>query len=273
MISEYKDRLDNMVWSYSRVNSYAQCPFGWKLRYIDHVSQEGSAFAEWGSLCHSIFEDYAKGELMEYELGDAYEERYYEYMKNEFPPSRGQPLDQKYYERGHELFSMFPGFSDNWEILGVELEVNLEVGGRKFTGFIDLLVRERDTNQLMVIDHKSKSKFKNTQELADYAHQLYLYAEWVYQTYGEYPATLMFNMFRVGEEIKLEFDKDDLDKAKQWFTDVIDAIYEDVDFWDKIVLAYEKKNIPLSKYKNDDFFCRWLCGSRKHCLRSGLMED
>lgn len=273
MNSIYKDRLDQMVWSYSRVNSYAQCPYGWKLHYLDHVQQIGSAFAEWGSLCHSIFEDYAKGNLMEYELGDTYVARYYEYLHNEFPPTRGQPLDQKYYERGFELFSTFEGFSGRWEIIGVELEVNLEVGGRKFTGFIDLLARDRETKQLLVIDHKSKSKFKNAKEQSDYAHQLYLYAAWVYQEYGEYPAKLIFNMFRVDEVVVIDFDINELELAKQWFTETINRIYEDVDFWDKIVLMYEQKNLPLSQYKNDDFFCKWLCGSRKHCRRSGLMED
>lgn len=260
-----------MTWSFSRVNSYATCPYGWKLHYIDHVPQESSGFAEWGSLCHSIFEDYAKGNLAEYELLDAYDERYSEYMHSGFPPSRGGSLADKYYERGRELFATFDGFPDNLEILGVEQEVHLDVGGWHFIGYIDLLGRDKDTGKLVVIDHKSKSRFKSKEEQEHYTLQLYLYAQWVYEKYGEYPDRLVFNMFRVDDVVTIPFSKDDLEKAKKWFVDTIHAMEEDTDFWDKIALTYDKQSKPLSTYQCNDFFCKYLCGSRLSCQRSGLM--
>lgn len=270
MSSQYKKQIDKMIWSYSRVNSYDQCPSGWKLHYIDHEPQESSAFAEWGSLCHSIFEDYAKGNLMAYELGEAYQQRYYDYVHSEFPPIRGEPLCDRYYNRGFELFSSFEGFPECWEILGVELEVTLKIDGKTFTGFIDLLVRNKNTGRLIVVDHKSKSSFKDPDEQMHYALQLYLYAMWVYDTYKEYPETLLFNMFRVGETVEIQFSEQDMLKAEQWFTSTIERIYQDVDFWDKITLEYEAKNKDIRTYKNDDFFCKYLCGSRTSCGRSGL---
>ncbi len=135
MSSPYQDQLDRMTWSFSRLNAYHQCPYGWKLHYLDHVEQVGSGFADWGSLCHSIFEDYEKGNLLDFELLDAYEDRYPRYMHNEFPPTRGIPLADRYYERGRELFASFPGFSESWEVLGVELEVAFEIEGKKFLGY------------------------------------------------------------------------------------------------------------------------------------------
>ena len=43
-----------------------------KLQYIDKVPQEQNSFAEYGTHCHSLLERWAKGELMSFELADAY---------------------------------------------------------------------------------------------------------------------------------------------------------------------------------------------------------
>ena len=270
MTSPYKEQLDAMVWSYSRVNSYFTCPYMFKLTYLDRVEKAGSSFGEWGSLCHSIYEDYAKGDLAIYELGDAYDDRWKTYMLTDFPPSRGGVMASNYYTRGKELFDTFEGFPEHWEILAVEQEVSLTICGRQFVGYIDLLVRDKTDGRLIVVDHKSKSKFANAEELEHYTFQLYLYALWVYEAYGEYPKQLIFNMFRTGTEKTEPFTERGLKKAVDWFTSTIDAIYADVDFWDKIELSYEASNKPLSSFKNTDFFCNYICGCRGSCLRSHI---
>lgn len=270
MTSPYKDQLDAMVWSYSRVNSYFTCPYMFKLTYLDHVEKAGSSFGEWGSLCHSIYEDYAKGDLAIYELGEAYDDRWSTYMLTDFPPSRGGVMASNYYNRGKELFDTFEGFPSNWEILAVEQEVSLTIGDKQFVGYIDLLVRDKTDGRLMVVDHKSKSKFANADELEHYTFQLYLYALWVYETYSEYPKQLVFNMFRTGTEKIEPFTEQGLQKAIDWFTSTINSIYSDVDFWDKIELSYEASNKPLSSFNNTDFFCNYICGCRGSCLRSHI---
>lgn len=270
-VSPYKEQIDQMTWSFSRVNSYEHCPFGWKLHYLDHIPQAGSAFAEFGSLCHELFEAYAKGDLVEYELADEYDNRFNEMVVDEFPPSRGRPMVESYYERGKELFSNFEGFNPNWEILGVEEQVNLNVSGYQFVGFIDLLVRDKTDSKLIVVDHKSKAKFENKQELAAYARQLYLYAQWVYEKYGEYPKELVFNMFRAGTVEIVPFSESALNDAIAWFVNTIKTIECDVDFWDKITTEYESQNKPLDEFKHNDFFCNYLCGSRDHCEMSRVI--
>lgn len=270
MTSPYKDQLDAMVWSYSRVNSYFTCPYMFKLTYLDRVEKAGSSFGEWGSLCHSIYEDYAKGDLAIYELGEAYDDRWSTYMLTDFPPSRGGVMASNYYNRGKELFDTFEGFPSHWDILAVEQEVSLTIGDKQFVGYIDLLVRDKTDGRLMVVDHKSKSKFANADELEHYTFQLYLYALWVYETYSEYPKQLVFNMFRTGTEKIEPFTEQGLQKAIGWFTSTINSIYSDVDFWDKIELSYEASNKPLSSFNNTDFFCNYICGCRGSCLRSHI---
>lgn len=268
MASPYKDQLDDMQWSFSRINSYNNCAYGWKLQYIDKVEQASSGFADWGSLCHSIFEDYAKGKLMDFELLDAYESRYQDYMHGGFPPVRGKPLSERYYERGVELFSEFDGFPTNWEILAVEQKVEMEIRGFRFQGYIDLLVRDRNDHRLIVVDHKSKKEFKSADEKEHYALQLYLYALWVYQTYNEYPKELYFNMFRAGTTEIITFNEDSMLKAVSWLCDSIKKIYEDEDFWDKIAIEYDTTGKLLSEFQHKDFYCNNLCSVRKFCTRS-----
>lgn len=269
--SPYKEQLDQMTWSFSRINAYATCPRMFKLTYLDHAPKLNSAFGEWGSLCHSIYEDYAKGNLAEYECGSTYDDRWNEYMRDDFPPSRGTPLVDKYYERGKELFDYFDGFDPDWEIISAEQRVEFKIKNRTFIGYIDLLVRDKTDHRLIIIDHKSKSKFKSEEEKAHYALQLYLYAEWVFQHYGEYPKCLIFNMFRAGDEVVIEFSKEDHQKSLDWFTNTIDEIYQETEFWDKIYIDYEEHKKPLSSYTNNDYFCRYICSCRESCVRSGLI--
>lgn len=270
MESPYKDQISKMTWSFSRVNSYSNCPFEWKLKYIDRAPQLNSAFAEFGTLCHELFEAYAKDELAVYELADEYDSRYNDVVVDEFPPSRGRPMADTYYERGKELFSTFEGFNPNWEIVGVEQAVDLKVDKYRFIGYIDLLVRDKEDGRLIVVDHKSKSKFANKEELKDYAKQLYLYSQWVFEKFNEYPKQLYFNMFRAGTTEIIPFDEDELKEAKQWFVDTIHKIENDVDFWDKITMSYEESGKSIEDYGFNDFYCKYLCGSREHCSMSGL---
>lgn len=270
MISPYKEQLDATIWSFSRLKLFLECPAAFKRVYFDHCEKQNNAFAEWGSLGHSILEDYAKGNLMEYELGDTYCERYSEYVHHDFPPTRGTPLSEKYFDSGYCYFASFEGFPSNWEVLGVEQEVLFENDGFNFVGYIDLLVRDKHDGRLIVIDHKSKSAFKSEKEKAEYAIQMYLYSKWVYETYHEFPKELRFNMFRLQKEEVIPFNLEDYEAALNWATDIIVSIYNELDFWDKIYLKYEASEKDISTYKNNDFYCCNLCNCRNVCERSNM---
>lgn len=267
-----REKLDKMIWSFSRLNSYYACPSGWKMQYLDKAPQLDSGFSDWGSLCHSIFEDYAKGNLAEYELLDAYSLRYPLYMKGTFPPCRGKSMEDRYCERGEELFASFTGFPPEWEILKVEQQLKVTIYGKEFIGYLDLLVRDKTDGKLILVDHKSKAEFKDEEEQKHYAIQLYLYCIWVYEEYKEYPKELIFNMFRVGKEVRIPFDYNDFQDAQLWVKQTIEQIYSDDQFKDRIEIEYEENGKSLTEYKNNDFFCKYLCGSREYCVRSGLME-
>ena len=270
MSTLFKDKIDRMTWSFSRINSYYQCPKMFYMTYIDKAESLDSAFAQWGSLCHELFEKYAKGELLEFELADAYDELYPEYMTERFPPNKWCDLNAKYYDNGKEFFADFDGFPDNWEIIAAEQDILIEIGGVKVQGFIDLIVRDKNDGKLIVVDHKSKAKFKNDEELEHYGYQLYFYSVWVHEHFGEWPKELIFNMFRIRDVKHITFTQEGLQKAIGWLEKNVAEVYADEDFLDKV--SIEKNILPTQEPKNyrPDFFCQHLCGVRYHCPRSGL---
>ena len=269
----FQDKLDAMVWSYSRVKSYFECPRMFYLTYLNESTQMESAFAQWGSLCHELLDRYAKGDLLAFELGDEYDRLYPEKMTERFPWNLWRDLDALYYDSGKAYFDSFEGFPENWEIIGSEIEIHVTIRGREVRGFIDLLVRDRNDGRLIVVDHKSKSRFKSNQELELYGFQPYLYAEWVFRSYSEYPKELVFNLFRAGTWITIPFAVEGMEKACDWLEETIGRIYEDEDFPDRVEVRCCQRGEPILEETMSNFFCQCLCCVRHRCVRSGLCID
>ena len=277
-LEKYKIKfmLDDRVWSFSSVNCYENCPRCFYLSYLQDPPLEkiDNAFAQWGTLGHSLFERYTDGTLELYELGSTYEKEYYGQVKLAFPPNKYVDLNESYHDKGLEYFENFNGFPDNWVLIDSEREIHLNINGNEFIGFIDLIVEDKDTNKYIIVDHKSKSKFKNDKEKAEYARQLYLYSLYIKKEFNESPSHLIFNMFRADDTVTIEFNEQDFNDSIQWFTQTITKIKDDNTFTDKIELQYAQKGKELNKFKKDDFFCNYLCGAREHCCRSkGCIEN
>ncbi len=239
--------LDGFEWSFSRINAYKTCPRMFRLTYIDCIRTTDNAFAEWGTLGHSLFERYFKGEKQFYELSALYEKEYPTAVTHLFPPNAYVDLNQKYHDVGKEYFDNFEGLYEDAERLGIEEEIHIKIGEYRFVGYIDLILR--DERGIFIVDHKSKSKFKNKKEKEEYLIQLYLYSLYIFEKYGEWPYRLVFNMFRANEIIDVDFDMASLEAAKKWVTDTISEIYEDIEF----------------NTKADSFFCDFLCSVKECC--------
>jgi hypothetical protein len=208
---------------------------------------EGNSFAEYGTLVHQIFEDYTSGKLEVYELVDEFE-RQYDSRVWDFPPNKYVDLSESYKNQGIEYFTTFDGF-DNYKILGTEKKLNFEIGGYKITGYIDSILEDENEN-IIIQDYKSKAKFKSKLEKKEYARQLYIYAIEIINEYKKNPSKLIFNMFRKGEIVEIPFNIKELEEAKKWVLDTIDAISKEENFEATV----------------NDFFCNTLCNHRSQCL-------
>ena len=93
---------------------------------------------------------------MSFELSDEYVKRYDNAVVHSFPPfPKGMP--QKYYDAGKKYFDGFDGFGEKYEILTVEEKFEINIAGYLFVGIADLVLRDKETKEIIVIDHKSKS--------------------------------------------------------------------------------------------------------------------
>ena len=250
-----KDILDEMVWSFSRLNSFHTCKRMFYKRYVLEDESENNFFAQYGSFVHKILEMYSKQEIELFDMIPYYKENFDKYITIDAPPNNYVDLRESYYNKGLRYLEGFDGFDD--EAVGTEEEINLELELSnmtiKFIGYIDRLSKDNEGNY-KVLDHKSKSAFKNDTELKEYLRQLYLYSLYVKQMYDKYPTKLEFNMFKENNVVTSEFNEDALKESIQWVEDTIHAIYEEEEF------------LPKTDNPKVDFFCRYICGYKGTCL-------
>lgn len=203
--------IDNMLWSFSRLNSFYNCPHEWYERYIMCQHGESGFFGEFGSCCHSVLEGYAKGEISLFEISQAYENQFQETVVHDAPPNKYVDIRQSYFDKGLDYFDNIDLDLDKFEILGVEKEVRFEIAGKEFIGFIDLLLREKKTGKIIILDHKSASiKFlkngkvskSDQNHVTEFIRQLCLYAIPVIKDYGKVDE-LWWNLFKERKWLKI----------------------------------------------------------------------
>ena len=247
----------NHTYSYTQLSSFCECPYGFFLERIERdengekLSQQSNAFAEHGTLIHDILDKWAKGELDKDQLTLEYDLRFNEEVVTPFPRMMKNYRDRAY-QLGYDYFASFDGFK-GMRIIGSEIPVETTIADRRFVGYIDLLMQDEKTDELIVLDHKSKSlrAFKQSEDEM-YKQQL-LYSKYINEAYGKYPDIMMFNLFKEnGLLMSRKFNIVDYAAAIKWAEDTIAAIesYEMLDFLET---------------KPQDFFCTEICSMRQHC--------
>ena len=256
MTEEDKFIYDNMTWSFSRLESFYQCPLAWHRTYIDCEPKCSNAFAEYGSCCHKILEEYEKGELDIFSISDEYDRRFAEEVVTDFPPNKYADLRESYYLKGQKYFEEIDLPLDEMEILGVEEKVNFELGGKPFIGFIDLRYRDKD-GHLIFMDHKSASlnwtkkgaiSKSSAEKMEKYKYQQYLYTIPFIEA-GEQVNYLEWNFFNNQKIYRIPWQQKEYEEAKEWALRTIELI-EKEEAW----------------FPNADwYFCHNLCDHRDFC--------
>ncbi len=167
---------------------------------------------------------------------------------HDFPPYPKGFAD-KAYQQGYDYFLNFNGFGDEWEIVSTEEKFLTDIGGYVFSGIGDLVVRNKNTGKYKVIDHKTKSEASMKREFKTYKKQLYVYARYVHEKFGEYPETMSFNMIKADEPIEVPFIMEEYEETMRWIVEVIEDIIMETDWL-----------VSPSPY-----FCQFICGVKKNC--------
>ena len=252
--------MTDTVYSFSRLSTFYQCRYQYWLTYLASPEQklksEDNAFNLYGSFCHSLLEKWAKGELASFELVDMYEDEFDLNVTEDFPPNAFADLHDSYYNDGWQFFHDFEGFPDKYEVVAAEQEFTTEFDKFKLRGFIDLILRNRETGKFTILDWKSKAKFKSKEEQKKYARQTYLYSKYIHDTYGEWPEQLIFYHFRKNIQSPIQFKMNDYLEAVGWAEKAVEEI-ESVDDWDDPCI--------LTDPDGSSFFCNCLCNYRNSC--------
>ena len=201
-------------------------------------------------------------------MPEYYSEHFASDIQFDPPFNKYVDLRQSYFDDGMEYFSNFdPSVLDLYDVLGVEKEIRFELGGKMFVGYIDCLLRDKQTDCIIILDHKSaKMKFKKTGEVSktdqrhfdDFKRQLYLYSIPIIEEYGKCDE-LAWNLFRMNKRISIEWNQNDFEEAKNWAVNTI-----------KMIENFGQYNANPENY----YYCHNLCSQRlSGCEFMGGCDD
>lgn len=249
----YRPLIEDMVWSYSRLEIFDDCPYRWFLQYIHtpKLKKEEKFYASYGLFMHNLLEKFYKHEASKDEILNEFITKFSTEVKGRRPKAS---TVQKYIQAGIEFFSNLEQF--RFDTVSVEERIEFEIDGIPFVCRVDYIGME--DGEYVVVDNKSrdlKPRSKRSKptlkdkELDSMLRQLYLYAEAVRQKYGKLPKSLCFNCFRTGIFIEEPFNEDAYHEAIQWAKEKVEEIAGTDDF-----------------YPNREFFsCHYICSLSSHC--------
>lgn len=247
----YRPLIEDMVWSYSRIKCFHDCPYRWFLKYIKHIPERPQFYASYGSFMHKLIEQYYKGELTKEEMQIKF---LFDFSKEVHGARPQEGIVKKYIQCGNQYLKDFEPFP--YKMLGVEKKIVFNLESFPFVGYIDYL-GEKD-GALHVIDNKSRDlKPRSTRakptvkdkELDDMLRQLYLYAGAVKDEYGCFPESLCFNCFKSETFIEEPFSEEAYKEAVSWAGKSIEEIADADEF------------PPNIEY----FACKYICGVNDEC--------
>lgn len=222
----YRPLVEDMQWSYSRLNTFDDCAYGWFLHYICKCPKKEKFYSSYGTLMHELLEQYYRGELSKDDMLSAFLLRAPEISTVSAPKP---DTIKKYIDGGVEYLKSFSPLP--YKMIDVEHEVKFSIFGIPFVGFIDY-IGEKD-GELYIVDHKSRdlrprskraTPTQNDMELDAMLRQLYIYSYAIKLEFGKFPKALCFNCFRTGTLIEEPFNENKYNETIKWACDTINYI-------------------------------------------------
>lgn len=254
-----------VVYSHSRISTYENCPFQYKLKYIDKaVPLLGPSIESYmGKVVHEALEwlydtainhDLAtKNEVIEY-----YETRWktgwnndIRVIKREFDAEHYKNIGKLCIEMYYERYKPF----DKSIVMGLEKRIYVDLPeGKKMIGYIDRLDK-KSANHFEIHDYKTSNRVMD-QSTADIDRQLAIYALGIKQNFPEVEKVdLVWHFVKYDEEVVSIRNDLQLEELALETTEKINKIESAVDY-------------PTST----SILCEW-CDYKKQCPEFGQAID
>lgn len=258
MASVYKEVLDNVIWSFSTLHLFESCPYAFYLKKICDLTGVDNDYANIGKFAHELNSAIFANDMSLDRAIDKWVDDFDAYHYSISQSTANKKLDAFC----DYLINFDESYSDKYHVIGNELKVEWKIGKHNFIGYIDLLLQNKETKEILMVDHKSAGKFfgKKGQVLKSqevnfkaYKNQMYLYCIPIYAKYKKYPKYIIWNHIFDGEVSKIPFDIDEFEATKKWATETIKRIYKETEFEAKQQYMMCKM---LCNYRVDD--CEYL---------------
>ncbi|MFH0808752.1 MAG: PD-(D/E)XK nuclease family protein [archaeon] len=223
------------TYSHSRISTFENCPYQYKLKYIDKIKVDTPTTIEafMGSLVHETLEKLYKDKKFKKRISKAMLLKFYkdlwakEYSNDILVAKADQGLTAENYKKMglkfiEDYYDKHKPF-DQLIILGLETTDRMTLpDGNQWHVRIDKLACDDDGNYF-VCDYKTNARMKD-QEEADADRQLALYSIWVKDKFSDAKSVkLVWHMLAFNKDAVSERSDEQLKKLQQ---DVCDKIKE-----------------------------------------------
>lgn len=228
------------IYSHSKLSTFEQCPYKFKLRYIEKIipEVEKSIEAHLGNAIHEALEwlyleiVQAKTTPTLDELIIFYANRWQDGYSDDILVVKNHLTAKDYFNMGIrfliDYYTEYQPFKDG--TLEVEKEILIDLGGHKIRGFIDRLVKNPKTGEFEIHDYKTGGTLP-TQEKIDADRQLALYSIAIKELFGEdKDVCLVWHYLAHNEKLCSRRTNEELTKLKQETLELIERIEQTKEF-------------------------------------------
>ncbi|MBK8009818.1 MAG: PD-(D/E)XK nuclease family protein [Deltaproteobacteria bacterium] len=160
--------------SFSKLSRFETCPLSYKLHYLDRLTSEPGVPLLFGSAVHAVLEDLVREHMHEERVGALPEDRAAGLWQEAWAKSGMSGIDV--FREGLDIVHRFvreQGLLEHHDVLAVEKEFRIDVGGFTVLGYLDRVDRV-DDETVEVIDYKTNRQLF-TREETDASLQMSLY--------------------------------------------------------------------------------------------------
>lgn len=187
--------------SYTRLRVYLECPWKYKLMFLDGRRISLTPKASLGLSLHRALECFHRKDAAALdELLDCYEDRW---VASGYPD---EPTRDRWYRKGQGILKIYCGAERDRRssIVGVEREFVYPLGRHMVRGMVDRIDRLADGRH-EIIDYKTHLDIESEEGLADDL-QMRFYALGVKQSLALEPALLTLHYLAAAKKVSVDYD-------------------------------------------------------------------